>query len=191
MPVKIGLYCMNEIYNCKSIYEGVLHSSKVFPDSYVIMAFIGVVKGNGPGFSRLFERLIRGSWSLTLMEFMHPSCNTKISTMAAIVFIIDRHTDWLMISKPFVFFCVASACIYFRLSTTLLDTNDPFSPIENVVCLLLFGGIWDALARALAIDEQSQISRANNLRARALKADTLSKGSRTNIDKPSILKSKN
>lgn len=187
MPIKIILYCMHEINNCKAIYQGIIHASKIFPDSYVIMGIIGVVKGNGPGFTRLLERLVRGSWSLTLLEFTHPSYTTKVSTFATIIFIANRYSEFLMISQPFVFFCVVSACIYFRLSAILLDVIDPFSPLENVVCLLLFGGIWDALAKALTIDEQSHHFRSSNLRARAMKADMLLKDGRIIIEKPIIM----
>lgn len=187
MPIKIVLYCMHEINNCKAIYQGITHASKIFPDSYVIMAFIGIVKGNGPGFIKLLERLVRGSWSLSVLEFTHPSYTTKMSTFATIIFIANRYNELLMISQPFIFFCVASACIYFRLSAILLDVSDPFSPFENIICLLLFGGIWDALAKALTIDEQSQHSRTVNLRARAMKADMLSKDVRTIVEKPNIM----
>lgn len=184
MPIKIALYCLYEINNCKVIYQGTLHASKVFPDSYIIMAFIGIVKGNGPGFIKMLERLVRGSWSLSVLEFMHPSYSTKVSALATIVFIVNKHSEWLMISQPFVFFCVVSVCLYFRLSATLLDLNDPFSPFENLICLLVFGGIWDALARAIALDGRSQHSHTSNLRARAMRVDMLSKDARVQHEKP-------
>lgn len=180
---------MFEIHNCKAIYQGIQHSSKVFPGSYIIMAFVGVIKGNGSGFTRMFERLIRGTWSMNVMEFMHPSYSTKVASLATIAFILNKHSEYLMISQPFVFFCVVSACIYFRLSAVLLDLSDPFAPIENLTCLLLFGGIWDALARAIAMDEQSQVARNNQLRAKAMRADILFKGTRHMAEKPQILTS--
>lgn len=191
MPIKIGLHLMFEINNCKAIYQGILHASKVFPDSYVVMAIIGIVKGNGPGFTRLFERLIRGAWSLNVLEFMNPSYTTKISTFATLVFIANRHIEWLMISQSFVFFCVASACAYFRLSAILLDIQDPFSPLENLICLLVFGGIWDALARAISIDDRQSRTTNNNLRARAMKVDILTRDVNTVLvaEKPQLAQS--
>ena len=173
MPIKIVLHCINEIHNCKAIYQGILHTAKIFPDSYFIMAFIGVIKGNGPAFTRMFERLIRGSWSITVLEFMNPSYQTKLSALASIIFIVNKYSEWLMIAQSFVFFCVVSASIYFRLSALLLDVTDPFSPFEKIICLLVFGGIWDALAKALSSEKQSQ--QVNYLRSKALKADILSR----------------
>lgn len=187
MPIKLLLHCMNEIHNCKAIYQGILHASKIFPDSYVIMALIGIVKGNGPGFTRMLEYLVRGSWSINMLEFMHPSYTTKISTFATIIFIINRHSEWFMISQSFVFFCIVCACIYFRLSAILLDLCDPFAPLENLICLLIFGGIWDALARALTLYDRSQPTHTVNLRARAMKADILSREGRVVVEKPQII----
>lgn len=37
------------------------------------MILIGTLKGNGAGFTKLLERLIRGAWTPTAMEFMQPS----------------------------------------------------------------------------------------------------------------------
>lgn len=37
------------------------------------MIIIGTLKGNGAGFTKLFERLIRGAWTPTAMEFMQPT----------------------------------------------------------------------------------------------------------------------
>lgn len=180
MLIKIVVNCMNEIHNCKAIYQGITHASKIFPDSYVIMVLIGVVKGNGPGFTRIFERLIRGTWSLSILEFLNPSYSTKVSTLASVIFVVNRHSEYLMISQSFVFFCIVSASIYLRLSAILLDVNDPFSPIENLICSLLFGGVWDALAKALTCDEQpSRYAGVGNLRAKALRVDMLSRNGRT------------
>lgn len=173
MPCKVMLHCMNEIHNCKTIYQGISHTSKIFPDSYVVMIFIGVAKGNGPAFTRMLERLIRGSLSIDAIEFMKPSYPTKLSALISIIFVVNKHSEWFMISQSFIFFCVASASIYFRLSAILLDVVDPFSPLENIVCLLLFGGVWDALSKALQGEKQAQ--QVNNLRAKALKADVLSR----------------
>lgn len=187
VPVKIILNCMNEIHNCKAIYQGIIHTAKIFPDSYFIMTFIGVVKGNGPGFTRFLGRLIRGSWSVNVMEFMHPSYTTKVSALTAIIFIVNKHSEWLMISQSFVFFCVVSASIYFRLSAILIDVSDPFSPFENLICLFLFGGIWDALAKAFTADtNHSRCSQpTTNLRAKALRADILSRnGQQAFVAKP-------
>lgn len=73
LPVKIVCSAMKEIYRCKKVYDGVSHAAKLYPNAYLIMIIIGTLKGNGAGFTRLMERLIRGVWTPTAMEFMQPS----------------------------------------------------------------------------------------------------------------------
>ncbi|CAH1974371.1 unnamed protein product [Acanthoscelides obtectus] len=73
LPVKIIFSAMKEIYRCKKVYDGVTHAAKLYPNAYLIMIIIGTIKGNGAGFTRLFERLIRGVWTPTVIEFMQPS----------------------------------------------------------------------------------------------------------------------
>lgn len=38
---------------------------------------------------------------------------------------------------------------WLQLSSILLGIHDPFVPFENLLCALLFGGIWDSLAKVL------------------------------------------
>lgn len=64
---------MKEVYRCKKVYDGVTHAAKLYPNAYIIMIIIGTIKGNGAGFTRLMERLIRGVWTPTAMEFMQPT----------------------------------------------------------------------------------------------------------------------
>lgn len=64
---------MKEIYRAKKVYDGVTHAAKLYPNAYVIMIIIGTMKGNGAGFVKLLERLIRGAWTPTAMEFMQPT----------------------------------------------------------------------------------------------------------------------
>lgn len=73
LPIKIVCSAMKEIYRCKKVYDGVTHAGKIYPNAYIIMILIGTLKGNGAGFTKLFERLIRGVWTPTAMEFMQPS----------------------------------------------------------------------------------------------------------------------
>lgn len=180
MPLKIILHCMNEIHNCKSTYQGIVHAAKIFPESYVAIALIGIVRGNGQGFTKLLERLVRGTWSLSVHEFLNPSFTTKMSAIASIVFIINKYTDWLVISQSLVFFCVACTSMYFRLSSILLDLSDPFSPFEGFICLIFFGGIWDAIAKAIKLDDQR--NQPGMTRARAMRADLLSKTNKNTND---------
>jgi hypothetical protein len=59
------------------VYDGVNNEEKLYNNEYVIMILIGTLKGNGDGFKRLFERLIRGVWKKKEMELMKKSLKKK------------------------------------------------------------------------------------------------------------------
>uniref|UniRef100_T1HGV4 Uncharacterized protein n=1 Tax=Rhodnius prolixus TaxID=13249 RepID=T1HGV4_RHOPR len=145
LPVKLVFSAMKEIYRCKKVYDGVTHAAKLYPNAYVIMILIGTLKG----FTKLIERLIRGVWTPTAMEFMQPSFPTKACIVASIIFVLDQKTDLISAPHSLVYFGIVIFFVYFKLSSILLGIHDPFVPFENLLCALLFGGIWDSLAKVL------------------------------------------
>lgn len=149
LPVKVVASAMKEIYRAKKVYDGVSHAAKLYPNAYVIMIVIGTLKGNGAGFTKLLERLIRGAWTPTAMEFMQPSFYTKASVVASIIFVLDKKTDLISAPHALVYFGIVIFFIYFKLSSILLGIHDPFIPFENLFCALFMGGIWDSLAKLL------------------------------------------
>ncbi|EDW46125.1 trimeric intracellular cation channel type 1B.1 [Drosophila sechellia] len=149
LPVKIVASAMKEIYRAKKVYDGVGHAAKLYPNAWIIMIIIGTLKGNGAGFTKLIERLIRGAWTPTAMEFMQPSFYTKASLLASIIFVLDKKTDWISAPHALVYFGIVIFLVYFKLSSILLGIHDPFLPLENLCCAIFFGGIWDSLAKIL------------------------------------------
>ncbi|XP_065364891.1 trimeric intracellular cation channel type 1B.1 [Calliphora vicina] len=149
LPIKVVASAMKEIYRAKKVYDGVSHAAKLYPNAWIIMIIIGTLKGNGAGFTKLFERLIRGAWTPTAMEFMQPSFYTKASLLASIIFVLDKKTDWISAPHALVYFGIVIFMVYFKLSSILLGIHDPFLPFENLCCAIFFGGIWDSLAKIL------------------------------------------
>lgn len=47
-----------------------------------------------------------------------------------------------------LFACSMLVLVYLRLSMALLGNKDIFQPFENLICSVVFGGMWDALKRA-------------------------------------------
>ncbi|XP_050331255.1 trimeric intracellular cation channel type 1B.1-like [Bactrocera neohumeralis] len=154
LPIEVVASAMKEIYRAKNIYDGVSHAAKLYPNAWIIMIIIGTLKGNGAAFTKLIERLIRGAWTPTAMEFMQPSFFTKASLLASIIFVLDKKTDWIPAPHALVYFGIVIFLVYFKLSSILLGTHDPFLPLENLSCAIFFGGIWDSLAKILG---QSQV----------------------------------
>uniref|UniRef100_A0A6M2DYF8 Putative trimeric intracellular cation channel type b n=1 Tax=Xenopsylla cheopis TaxID=163159 RepID=A0A6M2DYF8_XENCH len=159
LPVKIVASAMKEIYRCKKVYDGVIHAAKLYPNAYIIMILIGTLKGNGAGFTKLLERLIRGAWTPTAMEFMQPSFYTKASLVASIIFVLDKKTDLISAPHALVYFGIVIFFVYFKLSSILLGIHDPFTPFENLFSALFFGGIWDSLAKLLGRGQSKEESK--------------------------------
>ncbi|XP_013163186.1 PREDICTED: trimeric intracellular cation channel type B [Papilio xuthus] len=149
LPVKITAAAMKEIYRAKKVYDGVSHAAKLYPNAYIIMVIVGTLKGNGAGFTKLIERLVRGAWTPTAMETMQPSFYTKASLVASVIFVLDKKTDLISAPHALVYFGIVIFFVYFKLSSILLGIHDPFVPFENLFCALFMGGIWDSLAKLL------------------------------------------
>ncbi|XP_073829352.1 trimeric intracellular cation channel type 1B.1 [Musca autumnalis] len=157
LPVKVVASAMKEIYRAKKVYDGVTHAAKLYPNAWIIMIIIGTLKGNGAGFTKLLERLIRGAWTPTAMEFMQPSFYTKASLLASIIFVLDKKTDWISAPHALVYFGIVIFLVYFKLSSILLGIHDPFLPFENLCCAIFFGGIWDSLAKILGRGQAKEV----------------------------------
>ncbi|XKL59408.1 hypothetical protein PGB90_000424 [Kerria lacca] len=147
LPIKLVFSAMKEVYRCKKVYDGVSHAAKLYPGAYFIMIIIGTLKGNGAGFTKLAERLIRGVWTPTAMEFMQPSFPTKACIVASVIFVLDLKTDLISAPHALVYFGIVIFFVYFKLSSLLLGIHDPFIPFENLFCAFLFGGVFDSLSK--------------------------------------------
>lgn len=159
LPVKVVASAMKEIYRAKKVYDGVSHAAKLYPNAYVIMIIVGTLKGNGAGFTKLVERLIRGAWTPTAMETMQPSFYTKASLVASVIFVLDKKTDLISAPHALVYFGIVIFFVYFKLSSILLGIHDPFVPFENLFCALFLGGIWDSLAKLLGKGQPKEESK--------------------------------
>lgn len=148
LPFKLVIYCMKEVQRANKVHHGVLYAMKLFPGSYLIIVLIGVVKGAGYYYMRIFERLVRGLWIPSSHEFLQPSFVTKGSLAAAIIFICERK-GLIQAPHPMIYFGVVIFFVYFRLSSLLLGIHDPFVPFENLFCAIFMGGMWDAMKRAM------------------------------------------
>jgi len=139
---------MKEIYRVKKVYDGVAHALKVFPSGYLIAVIVGTVKGNGAGFLIIFERLMRGVWTPQAVEVLQPSFYTKSCIAAAVIFVLDKKTDYISAPHSLLYLGIVVFFVYFKVSSILLGINDPFAPFENIFCALCMGGLADAITRA-------------------------------------------
>merc|ERR1712156_925334 len=85
------------------------------------------------------ERLVRGVWTPTAVEFLVPNFSTKASMLAAFIFVVDKKTDLISAPHALIYFA------YFKLSSLLLGIPDPFVPFENLFCAIFMGGVFDVI----------------------------------------------
>ncbi|KAL1236763.1 Trimeric intracellular cation channel [Trichinella spiralis] len=152
-PIKLILLILKEIHRTNKVYSAVGHAMQLYPNSYLIMAIIGVAKGAGSGIIRTFEQLVRGSWSPLTNEFLRPSLATKSCIVASVIFILEK-MNMIPLPHEAVYTVVVSFFIHFKLSSFVLGIHDPFLPFENLFCAIFMGGIWDALNRAVTTSRE-------------------------------------
>lgn len=80
---------------------------------------------------------------------MQPSFPTKACIVAAVIFVLDKKTEFISAPHALVYLGIVVFLLYFKLSAMLLGIHDPFLPFENLFCAIFLGGIWDAMSRAL------------------------------------------
>lgn len=71
----------------------------------------------------------------------------KASTVISILFVMDS-AHMIKLEHSVFFSATLLVLVYLKLSMMLLGTKDIFSPFENLICSVFFGGMWDALKRA-------------------------------------------
>ena len=89
LPLRLPLGIAKEIQRTRKIYDGVQSTLALYPDGYLIVVFIGAIKGERKRFDEdrmrvvdsgcgglllsSIDRLIRGVWLPTQNEFLYPS----------------------------------------------------------------------------------------------------------------------
>jgi len=73
---------------------------------------------------------------------------TKACLIASVLFILE-HEDVLDVSHHHLYLAIIAMFIVFRLLYLLVGVHNPFLLLERLLCALLFGGIFDAVRRAL------------------------------------------
>ncbi|CAI5441020.1 unnamed protein product [Caenorhabditis angaria] len=154
-PIKTGLIVVKEIQRAHKIAAGIKYSARLYPESYLVQIFVGVSKGAGSGVVKIVEQLVRGSWSPANHEILKPSFTTKACVIASIVFTLERHSMYVTAPHDLVYLCVVGFFIYFKLAAILFGVQDALLPIENVICAIFMGGIFDAFAKAVNATKQA------------------------------------
>ncbi|KAG7160754.1 Trimeric intracellular cation channel type 1B.1-like [Homarus americanus] len=118
LPIKVLLAAMKEVYRVKKINDG-----------------------NGSGFLKILERLMRGVWTPAAVEVMQPTFPTKASIAAALIFVLDKKTDLISAPHALVYFGICIFFVYFKLSFSLWASMIHFCLLRPV-CIFPSGTPW-------------------------------------------------
>lgn len=140
---------LKEIHRANKVFRGVSFAMRAYPQSYVIIFTVGALKGAGYYYMRMFERLVRGTWTPTSNEILQPTLATKMSLLATLIFVL-RNQGYIEMSHHVVYLCVIAIFLLFRLIYLLLDVRNPFGYFEHVFCAVFLGGVVDALKKAMS-----------------------------------------
>lgn len=155
LPCKLAIAGLKEVQRAHKVYHGVVYTAKIYPNSVIIILFIGTIKGAGSGLMKTFERLVRGLWIPGTNEVLQPSFVTKACFLASLVFLMEK-MNYITAPHALVYFGVVIFFVYFKLSALLLGIHDPFAPFENLFCAVFMGGMWDAMRRAVAAEPKKE-----------------------------------
>ncbi|CAG5128949.1 unnamed protein product [Candidula unifasciata] len=137
-PVFLTAAILQECLRLRFIYLGVQQAAKLYPTGYVIIIIGGVIKGNGYGFVKIVERLIRGKWIPTTNDLLDITYFAKSSLYASVLFLL-QHMEVLAVPVELLYLGIVVAFVTLRLIIVLGGVRDPLLPIELPICTLLFG----------------------------------------------------
>ncbi|XP_078608300.1 trimeric intracellular cation channel type B-A-like isoform X1 [Branchiostoma floridae x Branchiostoma japonicum] len=137
LPIKLVVISLKEIRRAHKVPDGIATAAKVHPHGYVAHVVIACVKGAGSGFMLNFQRLVRGKWSPETNQILHPTVVLKECLISAILFTLP--TGVLPINQDQLLLLTGIAMVIVKVTLTLTNVGDPFKPIENVLCMPIFG----------------------------------------------------
>jgi len=137
-PVILALSVAQEILRVRFLYLGLIGAAKSQPGAYLVILAAGAIKGNGYGFLKVAERLIRGKWRPKENDLLEVTYFAKSGFYASVVFLL-HHLGKIKASIELVYLCVVVVFIFFRLTIMIGKVGDPLLPIEMPFCRLVFG----------------------------------------------------
>ncbi|BFY99125.1 hypothetical protein BsWGS_02165 [Bradybaena similaris] len=137
-PVLLVAVILQECLRLRFIYLGVHQAAKIYPTGYVVIIIGGVIKGNGYGFIKLVERLVRGKWIPTNHDLLDITYFAKSSLYASVLFLL-QHLKVIDVPVELLYLGIIVFFVTMRLTIVLAGIKDPLLPLESPICTLLFG----------------------------------------------------
>jgi len=137
-PIILSASVLQECLRVRFIYLGLKQAAQAYPHAYGIIILGGVIKGNGYGFIRMAERLIRGKWEPTTNDILDVTYFAKSGFYASFLFFL-HHIDVIQIPIELLYLAIIAVFLLGRMLYIFRGMKDPLLPIELPLCRLLFG----------------------------------------------------
>lgn len=149
LPIYLVINILKEVQRTNKVHHGVHYASTLYPQAYFIICAVGILKGAGYYYMRLFERLVRGTWTPNHHELLQPSGTTKTCLIASLLFILNDTESSIQIPHSVFYLLIIIFFITTRLLYVLCHISDPYAKAEKVICNVLFGGIFEKLKKMI------------------------------------------
>lgn len=142
LPAQLIIGIMVEMYRCNKIYEGINLGFDKYNESAFIILSIGTISGNGIRFIEMIHRLVRGLWSPEEVEFMMPSCDTRASFVASLLF-------WKFYDDITPCIYTGVLCYLLVMKFMCISVGNPYSMVENLIYKMTIGA-WASFSGFLS-----------------------------------------
>lgn len=137
-PILLSASVLQEVLRLRFLYLGMDSVAKSHPGAYVLILLGGIIKGNGYGFLKMAENLVRGKWNPGENDLLNVSYFAKSGAYASVLFLlhITNIVSWPL---ELTYLALTLAFISLRLTLMIGEVKDPLLPLEAPVTWLLFG----------------------------------------------------
>ncbi|RUS84258.1 hypothetical protein EGW08_008010 [Elysia chlorotica] len=137
-PINMVLALLQENLRARCIFQSLQQATRAYPGAVIIVLLAGVINGNGYGYVKIVERLIRGKWVPGSNDFLQVTYFAKSSLYASAVFMLQS-TGLIPVSQELTYLSVVTVFMLFRVIITFSPYKDPLLPLELPASRLLFG----------------------------------------------------
>ncbi|KAK3763632.1 hypothetical protein RRG08_057052 [Elysia crispata] len=137
-PVYMILALLQENLRARCVFQGLQMATKAYPGAVIIVLLAGVINGNGYGYVKIVERLIRGKWVPGSNDFLEVTYFAKSSLYASGAFMLQS-SGLIPVAEELVYLSVVAIFMIFRITITMTSFKDPLLPLEQPAAKLLFG----------------------------------------------------
>ncbi|XP_074139081.1 trimeric intracellular cation channel type B [Sminthopsis crassicaudata] len=139
LPVQLLAAGMKEVTRTWKIMGGIIHTSKNYTDSWIVLITLGWARGAGGNVITGLEQLLKGAWKPETGKFLEISYTVKITLVGSVLFTL-QHIEKLPMEKHSLMFCYTFFIVVTKITMMLTNCqSSPLTPFEIILGRMLFG----------------------------------------------------